>query len=532
MKSLKTIILILNLFLSACFSTEIRPTAQHSVLAEKDPSELYGELFNRVQQDGLFIDSKYFVDMEPLFPPQEIMLRYQRENPKSSTQLLEFVNRNFVMPAEPLSTFKSKSNESIDEHIGRLWQSLKKEANVNPLPASSLIGLPYPYIVPGGRFREIYYWDSYFTQIGLLADKQDEAFQNMVRNFVHMIMTLGRIPNGNRDYYRGRSQPPFFSHMVSLWQDRFGNESSLQFIEPLKREHQFWMSGERVVQLDTGALNRYWDDRPKPRPEAYREDVALAQKSFELYKRPAEEVYRDLRAGAESGWDYSTRWFKDPKDFATIQTTSLIPIDLNALLYHLEMKISELATYAKDKETASHYLALAHQRRQLIHRYLWSKKAAAFADYNWKTKQASAEITLAVTVPLFVGVASKEQAQSVAKSLEKKFLRPGGLVTTLRFSSQQWDAPNGWAPHQWMAYAGLKKYKQDRLAEIIRERWVKLNERVFKSTGKIMEKYNVEDIQLESGGGEYPLQDGFGWTNGVYRALRTPDQSLKHVLGR
>ena len=501
--------------------------SQPSSLVDQDPAQLYGEL---LQLAPVFSDSKHFVDMNPKQTPSLILDNYKKQKPESREQLTQFVVDNFSEPKQPEADFKNLPRESIDEHIKRLWPYLTRQPDEETNQASSLIPLPFSYVVPGGRFREIYYWDSYFTQLGLLADQEDELFQNMVRNFSYLIMSLGKIPNGNRDYYRGRSQAPFFSYMVSLWQERLGKDSVLPLLPALKKEYEFWMKGERAVAFKGSMLNRYWDDFARPRPEAYKEDIELAQKAQKLYKRPLEETYRDIRAAAESGWDFSTRWFQDPKEFASIQTTSLLPIDLNCLLYHLELKIAELSQLSGEQKEAKKFSTLAQKRKSLIQKYFWDEHSQTFHDYNFQTKKLSGESTIAMVVALFTEVATPQQAKAMGQVLKKKFLKPGGVVTTLRTSNQQWDIPNGWPPHQWMTYAGLKLYHQDTLAEEVRKRWLSLNQKVFQSTGKMVEKYNVMDLSLQSGGGEYPLQDGFGWTNGVYRALSTPDQSIKHLL--
>ena len=539
-----------KIFLSLAFALQVSGCAAPQVqqptrsalapakpLSAQDPSELYAELFVDVQTTPLYEDSKYFVDMIPREAPSVIVDAYREEKPKKKAQLLAFVEKRFLPPADRV--LNVKSGRDIDAHIKQLWKDLKRAPDEEGLPAASLIPLPRPYVVPGGRFREIYYWDSYFTQLGLLADGEDELFRDMVENFAHLLRTTGRIPNGNRDYYRGRSQPPFFSHMIALWRAKYGAEAAAKFLPELKKEHDFWMSGAadlkpgeakaRVVRLEDGVLNRYWDDEAAPRPEAYKEDVALAKKAATLFTRNPGEVYRDLRAGAESGWDYSTRWFRNPLEFASIQTTAYLPVDLNALLYHLEMEIAYLSIAAAELPTGKKFVKLAADRLALMHRYFWDEKSGMFRDYDWRSKSLSAETTVAMVVPLFTGSATKDQAKRVTETLRKKLLKPGGLVTTEHVSGQQWDAPNGWPPHQWMAYAGLKRFGEDALAEAIRKRWLDLNRKVFRKTGKLMEKYNVIDLSLESGGGEYPTQDGFGWTNGVYRALSTPEKSRKHL---
>jgi alpha,alpha-trehalase len=183
---------------------------------------------------------------------------------------------------------------------------------------SSLLPLPHPYVVPGGRFREVYYWDSYFTMLGLEADGRHELVRDVVENFAFEIDCYGHVPTGNRSYYPSRSQPPFFSLMVDLVARREGDKSYVNYLPQLKAECDYWMDGfaalapnqgyRRVVRLADGTLlNRYWDDRPEPRDESYREDVKAGS---ERRADPA-GVYRSLRAGAESGWDFSSRWLAD-----------------------------------------------------------------------------------------------------------------------------------------------------------------------------------------------------------------------------
>jgi alpha,alpha-trehalase len=484
-------------------------------------------LFQRIQLSGVFDDSKYFPDMEPTASPDVITSRFKIENPKSKDELAAFVRKYFLPPRDFTSSCSPSRGEALGEHIHKLWKCLHRKADSNVAAASSLIPLPYDYVVPGGRFREIYYWDSYFTSLGLIADSETELFKSMVSNFDSLIKEFGRMPNGNRDYYRSRSQPPFFSLMVALWRTQFGRQSAVRFLPELKAEHAFWLSGARAVKMPDGSvLARYWDDAARPRSESYREDVELAKRSR---RRAPEELYRELRAGAESGWDFSSRWFSAPLNLETIQTTDFIPVDLNALLYHLESLIAELSLASGASNEARDFLKLAEKRKQSVSKYLWDEMSATFRDYNWKRQAISPRVTVAMVTPLFVGLASPEQAKGVALALAKDFLKSGGLVTTLHVTGQQWDAPNGWAPHQWMGYVGLMRFGEKALAQKIRSRWMAVNERIYKATGKMMEKYNVVDPSVRSGGGEYPTQDGFGCTNGVYRAFQTPEISMSHL---
>ena len=499
------------------------------------PDELYGDLFYDVQTKAIFPDSKTFVDVKPEYNPGLIRQRYSILEDTTKVGIQNFVKQHFSIPGEN-EAFKTDSS-SISAHIQQLWQVLKRPADERV--SGTLIPLPKPYIVPGGRFREIYYWDSYFTMLGLQADNETETIRNMVDNFAYLINTYGFIPNGNRTYYLGRSQPPFFAMMVKVLAEIEGDQVLAEYLPELEKEYEFWMKGSaglkagnatnRVVKLKDGEiLNRYWDNLDTPRPESYREDVETAQIAIsanpELSK---EEVYRNLRAGAESGWDYSSRWLVKNEsgnfELSTIQTTSIIPVDLNALLYNLETTIASAAEISGDKTTSDAYKKKAGDRKTAIQKYLWDAEQNFYQDYNFEAMQLTGNLSLAGVYPLFFDIAEKEQAAAVAKIVEEQFLKQGGVVTTPYNTGQQWDAPNGWAPLQWITIQGLRNYEYQELATTIKERWLKLNADVYNRTYKMTEKYNVMDLSKESGGGEYPTQDGFGWSNGVYQKLSSEE---------
>ncbi|HEX8315389.1 MAG TPA: trehalase family glycosidase, partial [Flavisolibacter sp.] len=227
-------------------------------------------------------------------------------------------------------------------------------------------------------------------------------------------------------------------------------------------------------------------------------------------------VYTHLRAGAESGWDFSSRWFDDTLHLNTIETTNTIPVDLNSLLYKYETILSHAAKASGKESLSKANAAKAEKRKQALLKYCWDEEAEYFFDYDFKEKKVTGKWSLAGVMPLFCDAATTDQAEAVKNRISQKFLRDGGVVTTLYKTGQQWDSPNGWAPLQFVTVKGLMNYGHHSLARTIGERWMGMNEKVFKATGKMMEKYNVEDMSLQSGGGEYPNQDGFGWTNGVY----------------
>ena len=498
----------------------------------KTPDEIYQKLFVDVQMQQIFPDGKTFVDCIPKRNPEAIVSDYLKikNNPAIKFSLKDFALANFDLPINPTSNYVSDANQDIKEHIKQLWKVLGRNPD-KIVEGSSLLSLPNPYIVPGGRFREIYYWDSYFTMLGLKESGEVEIMENMVKNFAYLIDKYGHIPNGNRTYYLSRSQPPFFSLMVGLLAEAKGEQVYQDFLQALEKEYNYWTKANNdnlasngadngIVKINNYLVNRYWDERVTPRQESYREDVETAEKS----SSNKELTFRNLRSGAASGWDFSSRWFADGKNINTIQTTSIIPVDLNSLLYHLESLISKTYLAKADLLKAKYYAVKAKGRKAFIDKYCWNKTDGFYYDYNFKTGQQEKIPTLAALYPMFFKLSKSKQAAKVALKVKSDFLQIGGVTTTLNRTGQQWDAPNGWAPLQWITIQGLENYKQSELAEEIANRWIKVNVEVYKKTGKLMEKYNVMDTNLEAGGGEYPSQDGFGWTNGVLLKLLTSYQ--------
>ncbi|ANE49181.1 alpha,alpha-trehalase TreA [Flavisolibacter tropicus] len=484
------------------------------------PDKLWGDLFKQVQLTRVFPDNKTFVDCTPKSEPSSIMKAYAAQKANESFDLKAFVHQHFNIPVPP--NVKVTPGLTLIKHLEELWGTLARHRD-SVQRWSSLLPLPYPYIVPGGRFREIYYWDSYFTMQGLAVSNRYDLIEGMINNFVSLINNYGHIPNGNRNYFLSRSQPPYFSLMVSLLSEKMGNAVFKKYFPAMEKEYQFWMQGvdklknvqayRRVVKMPDGTiLNRHWDDNNAPRQESYAEDVATSKD----YKSKDGLAYVNLRAGAESGWDFTSRWFEDTMHLNTIETTDIIPVDLNALLYANEMLLAKAASESGLSAKAASYKAKAEKRKVAILKYMWDRQKGFFFDYDYKQKHTTQKLSVAGVMPLFCHAATEEQAAIAKTTFQKYLLKDGGAVSTVYHTGEQWDAPNGWAPLQFIAVKGFMNYGFNDMAKTIAERWMAVNERVFNATGKMLEKYNVEDINLDSGGGEYPTQDGFGWTNGVY----------------
>jgi alpha,alpha-trehalase len=497
--------------------------------------EDYEELFVDIQTQKILVDQKSFVDSEPKYSVKEILEAYRKEKNSATFNLKDFYFSHFRLNNCKITD--EFSFETIEEYIDHLWSVLTKyPADEN----GTLIPLPEKFVVPGGRFREIFYWDSYFTMLGLQVAKRVDLIESMVNNFAYLIDEFGFIPNGNRTYFLTRSQPPFFSLMVELLSEEIGDEVFIEYLPQLEKEYEFWMRGDqllneeniserRVVRMPDGEiLNRYWDELNVARPEGYVNDLETFEKSCGRNK----EIFRHIRAAAESGWDFSARWFADEKNIHTICTCDLVPVDLNCLLLNLEKTLEKAYRLKRDASNETMSYEKAMKREEAIQKYLWREKEKIFADYNIINRKSSNVVNLSMVYPLVFKISSQRQAGYIKDRLEKNFLQGGGLLSTLIYSGEQWDAPNGWAPLQWMTYKAMKQYRFDECAAKIANTWTSIIEQMFNKTHRLTEKYNVVEEESNASGGEYPNQYGFGWTNGVYLKLKREREVLNDFFNK
>lgn len=497
--------------------------------AEPGPAALLGDVFAAVASMDI-IPAKDWADATPRSPINEIVAAFRDQKPKSAEALLDFVQTWFELPGEVTATCEGTT---VEAHIEETWDALIRPPRSGRSP-DSFLPLPHSSIAPGGRFRECYYWDTYFTLLGLRD--RPEIIRAAANNFRWQIERYGFAPNGNRTYYLTRSQPPLLFKIVELLASVAGADIVADYLPALIQEHSFWMDGavqtkapggfRRVVRLSDGAvLNRYWDDSDRPRDEAYHIDTALAAVTP---SRVSRDIYREVRAACESGWDFSSRWLADSGDLGSAITSSILPADLNSILYGLERFIASALDAQGDAEHARYYDALAVRRREAMYAHLWNDALGAFDDFDWSEAKLRGAVSASATAPLFFGLASPEQARATAVLVESKLLAVGGVMTTIEQTGLQWDAPNGWAPLQWLASEGLSRYGFTALADDIRARWVAMVEKIFRDTGRLVEKYDVVAMR-PGGGGEYVVQDGFGWTNGVTKAFYEALRGAKEV---
>ena len=462
-------------------------------------------LFVDLHSSGLWHDQKLISDAILLAPPQQILAAYAAAQASATSadplDLHAFFARWFRPVPRLDGGYQTNPAHTPAQHIAALWPHLTRPAD-DPNERSSRIALAHPYVVVGGRFQEAYYWDSYFTQRGLLISGQFGLVRDMLDNFADAIARFGHIPNGFRSYFLTRSQPPFFAAMVQDYGHATGDlpGAYARYLPAMQAEYRYFIETDHTAQ----GLARYWDDANGPRVEMFGTDLASV---CQTATRP--DYFRDLRAACESGWDFSARWLTDPADLATIRTTRLWAVDLNCILLRYEEILAQATGHPR-------FDLAANARRTAISDRFFDPALGYFCDVEIATGTTVPLTTAAGMFALYAGAATQDQARRAASHMVAHLLKPGGMLTTNITSGQQWDAPNGWAPLQWIAVQGLRRYGMHDLAETLRTRWLASCDAVFHASGKFIEKYNVLDPLTTSGGGEYGVQDGFGWTNGVY----------------
>jgi len=398
-----------------------------------------------------------------------------------------------------------------------------------------LLYLPRPYVVPGGRFNEMYGWDSYFIQVGLLRDGELDLARDMVDNFVYEILHYGTILNANRTYFLSRSQPPFLTRMILGVYEQTGDQAWLRRTVPaIERYHQFWSTEPHAIP-DVG-LSRYFDRGTGPAPEVlsdekdengrthydrardYYRTHEVTDYDESLYYDSARDRLTDLfykgdRSMRESGFDPSNRF-----GALNVDVIHYAPVCLNTLLFSMEEDAARIMETLGDAAAAGVWRGRAASRRDLINRLLWDEAAGLYYDYNFRTRRLRRYDFATTFYPLWAGIATPAQAARVRASLAN-FEAPGGLLTSTTATGNQWDAPFGWAPLQMIAVAGLRRYGFHEDADRLAAKFVSLVAKEFDEHGTIVEKYDVRrresDVAADIRFGYSANQIGFGWTNGA-----------------
>jgi alpha,alpha-trehalase len=453
------------------------------------------------------------------------------------------------------------------ENIKRIEQNLRAQMSaedfakieIRPLPTDAskvrehgLLYLPYPYVVPGGRFNEMYGWDSYFTQVGLVRDNEVVLAKNTVDNFLYQIDHYGKILNANRTYYLSRSQPPFLTQMILNVYRKQRDVAWLRSTVPaIEKYYSFWIEEPHLTR-ETG-LSRYYDLGDGPAPEVLsgerddkgRDHYDLVKdyyrthdvKDYDLsqyYDKGKDQLtdlfYKGDRSMRESGFDPSNRF--GPFNIDIIHYD---PVCLNSLLHLMETDTAEILGILGRARQARVWTNRAEERRQRINRLMWDEQDGLYYDYNFARKKVRRYPFVTTFYPLWVGVADKSQAARIVENLHL-FERPGGLLTSTYVSGSQWDAPYGWAPTEMIAVEGLRRYGYAKEADRISANFLSMILKEFIQHNTIVEKYDVERRESEVSAGlkfGYKSNEiGFGWTNAAFVELyaNLPVAKRKDVL--
>lgn len=458
----------------------------------KDPVDLYGILFSEVQFGGIFEDDLVFAQAKPLKTPSEINKAYAFGKNEEGFDLATFIAENFELNSE------SVTQKDYPDVSGFFDRDLILSPEV--AAANYLLTMENAHFLNGGPGMETGYEDAYWIMLGLEKMGRIEDIRSMMDNFAAWINTLGYIPAGNRAYQQSRSQPPVFALMVELLAKYDGPAAFRKYFKVLEKEYDFWMRGETqaynrnepvehvvLIKEDDTVLNRYWDDRDMPRSEAYAADIALA-KSGNLINSL---VYRNLRAASESGWDLSSRWKAASEDWYMAQTTHILSVDLNSLLYQTEATLLKMYRQLKNDPKAYDMEVRMERRKQAMFKYCWNEEKGYFFDYDFVEGKQSENLNLAGVYPLFVNMATPQRAFAVAEVLEKELLKAGGLVVSTENSGKVYDAPNGLPGLHWVAINGLENFGKPELADEIRQKWMNTVRLGQKETGQFYGFYDV-----------------------------------------
>mmetsp|Transcript_61311 Transcript_61311/g.109208 ORF Transcript_61311/g.109208 Transcript_61311/m.109208 type:complete len:576 (+) Transcript_61311:68-1795(+) len=519
-----------------------------------------GTLLDAVQRAKLFEDSKTFVDMPLREEPEVVLAAFAKlERREDPDVLRSFINTYFLPPGDELKSWTPPDFKEMPPRLeaisdaalrkwalalNSLWPSLgriqDKAVALAPQRHTALVRR-YGMVIPGGRFRETYYWDTYWIVRGLLVCDMKDTARGVVENLLDDVRNFGFVPNGGRIYYLDRSQPPLLTEMVLAVHEAAPDKCWLASVLPLlEREYLFWMhpKGGRLVTVpakSAHALNVFHSASAHPRPESYTEDVYTAASAQEKLGRKPQEVYHALRAATESGWDFSSRWLAagtgGTADLETINTSAVVPVDLNCMLYKMELGLSrihsELHVGDLPSRASSFYAKAAARRACAIQEILWVEADGSYRDFRLDAGIPSAVVSLSdYAAPAWAGLSctSSHIAKAMLASLQKSgLIQAGGVSTTTMCSGQQWDAPNAWAPIELMLIEGLDSLghfpEAKDLANEIASAWLHSNIEAWMSAGVMFEKYDAGRPGWSGAGGEYHPQIGFGWSNGVALVL-------------
>ncbi|XP_075230826.1 trehalase-like isoform X3 [Lycorma delicatula] len=550
------VLFIVTVFTTDCRTTvSVSPNYLNTKFKKLCKSKIYceGELLHDVQLSHLFKDSKIFVDFKLKFPEDEILTKYKDLKQKGTLrrkEIRKFVEENFERgneleqwvpedwTKEPNIT-KRISSEAYKKwvlHLNTMWRVLarkvKKEVKENP-NMFSLLYVPNGFIIPGGRFTELYYWDTYWIIKGLLLCDMPVSVKGIIENLLYLVKFYGLVPNGSRVYYLTRSQPPLLIQMVDVYYKRTDDWDFVKKnLKYLSLEFDYWWENHMITVEKDGKyykLARYFSYVPTPRPESYREDYLIAQEV-----EVEEEYYIKIRSAAETGWDFSSRWFIDQNctnegTLSNVAAPQIVPVDLNSFLQLNAEILGDYYARMGNTNKAKEYFMKGKQLLDGITAVLWHEDLGIWLDYDSVNREARKYFYASNFTPLFTSSYYKTWSKSILSKKIIGYLKLnsigsylGGVPTSLEETGEQWDFPNAWGPLQSIIIQGLDKLGTEasvKEAYKLADRWIRSNYEGFKISHTMYEKYDALRPGETGEGGEYVPQTGFGWTNGVVLEL-------------
>jgi alpha,alpha-trehalase len=519
----------------------------------------YGDFLFTVQRAKFYPDQKVFVDRPLKYPASEVLTKFAALNisgenlssPEKSV-LFDFINENFHPNGtefeawdptdwDPNPAFLSRIADPLlrqwASELHSFWKELGRKINSDVRDNADLNSMYYvshPVIVPGGRFKEFYYWDSYWIQRGLLISNMTETVKGMILNFFEMVEKLGFIPNGGRIYYQ-RSQPPLLLPMVDGY---YEHTQDLQFlkdnIRTMIKEFDFFIN-KRTVSFTHNdkpyRMARYNVELTEPRPESFSEDYELVD-SLPVTREEEELLYANLKTGAESGWDFSSRWYVVPEGESLIEgnlthtkTRDIIPVDLNSFMYWNAALLEKFCGLINDRSVCDPVVYGVYKEafKTSIREVLWDEELGAWFDYDFVRGKKRKYFYPTNITPLWVGAqhgTMEAMTKRVVNYLQASGATnfPGGVPTSMLQTGLQWDFPNGWAPLNHIVVEALENSGEPsakNLAFQLAEKWTRSNHLAYLQTEAMFEKYDVSILGAPGSGGEYEVVVGFGWSNGV-----------------
>jgi alpha,alpha-trehalase len=472
-----------------------------------------------------------------------------------------------LSPPGWISAVKDPGAREWAEHLRSMWPALTRRTA--PTVAAhpdrhTLLWSDHPFVVPGQRFREAYYWDSLWVVKGLLAcggDAELALAKGVVDGLISLAERHGFVPNGLRSYYLNRSQPPLLAAMVSEVHAAAPDLGLLKrALGALRAEHAYWTSppklvavsarpgrGKRRKEREESApphylVSRYYASWDLPRPESCREDEATATAAGIFSPSSPCPLHRELASAAESGWDFSSRWLADGRTLSTAQTTRTVPADLAGMLLRMEVLVAGFAAELGEESVAEEFGGRAAARREAIRALHWDPGSGQWRDLILDDEATGAEGEESVAtiargwtlsprvcasnwLPLAMGAepaGSSIATRAVASLAASGLVQAGGVSASGEATGQQWDWPNAWPPLQCMLAEGCREYggeEGEELAARIACSFLDSAYSAWRRTGKMFEKYDAVRPGTPGGGGEYACVEGFGWSNGAALAL-------------